>query len=161
MRMPSRVKISSPSYPVSSMRTLFSLISNWAPVLCLQLPSTPCFYTVCNQAPGRTFLLSFISDAAVFPDHLPLRDWGFDPYSKFINTCRLYKLLALCCLPNSNIQGLESSLKLKKKILSLRQLKEALPCTGVGKLMKLITSQNCYRLKIYLKLISIKIIMFF
>ena len=39
-----------------------------APVLCLQLPSTPRFYTVRDQAvklPGSTSCLSFISDAAV------------------------------------------------------------------------------------------------
>ena len=60
--------MASPSYPVSSIGTLFSPISNPAPILCLQLPSTPCFYTVCDQAislPGGTSLLSFISDVAV------------------------------------------------------------------------------------------------
>ena len=31
----------SPSYPVSSIGTLFSTISNCAPVLYVQLPSTP------------------------------------------------------------------------------------------------------------------------
>ena len=48
--------------------TLFSLISNCTPVVCLQHLSTPCFYTVCGQAPGSTFLLSFVSDVAVFLD---------------------------------------------------------------------------------------------
>ena len=56
--------------------------SNRAPVLCLQLPSTPCFYTVHDQAPGNTSLLSFVSDAAVFPRPLLLRDCGFDPLGR-------------------------------------------------------------------------------
>ena len=64
--------MASPSYPVSSIRTLFSLISTCTPVLCLQLPSTPCFYTVRDQAPGSTSLLSFVSDGAAFPDPF----WG-------------------------------------------------------------------------------------
>ena len=62
----------------SSIGILFSRISNHPPVLCLRLPSTPRFYTVCDQAPGSTSLLSFVSDAAVFPDPLFLRDCGFD-----------------------------------------------------------------------------------
>ncbi|VFV29281.1 Hypothetical predicted protein [Lynx pardinus] len=40
--------------------------------------STPRFYTVRDQAPGSTSLLSFVSDVAVFPDPLLLRDYGFD-----------------------------------------------------------------------------------
>ena len=75
------MKMESPIYPVSSIRTLICPISNREPVLCIQLPSTPCFYTVCDQAPGRTSLLGFISDAAVFPDLLFLRYCGFDPFS--------------------------------------------------------------------------------
>ena len=74
------LKMASTSYPVSSMGTLFSPISNSIPVLCLRLLSTPRFYTVCDQAPGSTFLLSFISDAAVFSDPLFLRDCSFDPF---------------------------------------------------------------------------------
>ena len=70
--------MASPSYPVSSIRILFSPISNWAPLLCLQLSSTPCFFTVCDQAPGSTSLPSFVSDAAVFPGPLLLKDCGFD-----------------------------------------------------------------------------------
>ena len=70
--------MASPSYPVSSIRTLFSLTSNQAPFLCLQLLSTPRFYTVRDRAPGSTSLLSFVSDAAVFPGPLLLRDCGFD-----------------------------------------------------------------------------------
>ena len=34
---------------------LFSRISNHVPVLCLQLSSTPCFFTLHDQAPGSTF----------------------------------------------------------------------------------------------------------
>ena len=65
---------------------MLSLTSNRALVLCVQLLSTPCYYTVCDQlsqaaggqAAGTSFL-SFISDAAVFPDPSLLRDCGFDP----------------------------------------------------------------------------------
>ena len=72
----------SPSYPVSSIGTLFSRVSNHALVLCLWLLSTPCFYTVGDQAvrlPGGTSLLSFISHSAVFPNPSLLRDCGFVP----------------------------------------------------------------------------------
>ena len=51
----------------SQLPNLFFRISNRAPILCLQLSSTPCFFTLCDQAPGCTSLLSFVSDAAVFP----------------------------------------------------------------------------------------------
>ena len=70
----------SPSYPVSSIGTLFSLSSNRAPILCIHLPSTLRFYIVRDQAPGSTSLLSFISDAAVFPNPLLLRHCSFDPF---------------------------------------------------------------------------------
>ena len=70
--------MASPSYLVSSIRTLFSPISNRAPVLCLQLSSTPRFFTVRDQAPGSTSLPSFVSDAAVFPIPLLPKDCGFD-----------------------------------------------------------------------------------
>ena len=56
------------SYQVSSIGAPFSLISNRALVLCLQLSSTPHFLTVCDQAPGSTSLPSFVSHEAVFPD---------------------------------------------------------------------------------------------
>ena len=49
-------------YPVSSIRTLLSLISSRA-LLYLQLLSTPCFYNL--RLLGGTSLLSFISDEAV------------------------------------------------------------------------------------------------
>ena len=74
------VKKVSPRYPVSSIGTLFSLINKCAPVLCLQLSSTLCFFTVCDQASGSTSLPSFVSDAAVFPGPLLLKDCGFDPF---------------------------------------------------------------------------------
>ena len=59
--------MASPSYPASSIGTLFFLISNCAPVLCPRLPFTLHFFTVRDQAPGSPSLLSFISDEAVFP----------------------------------------------------------------------------------------------
>ena len=58
--------------------SLFSRINSHPPVLCLQLSSTPCFFTLCDQAPGSTSLPSFVSDAAVFPGPLLLKDCGFD-----------------------------------------------------------------------------------
>ena len=70
--------MSSPSYPVSRLGTLFSLISNRAPVLRLWLLSAPHFHTVCDQAPGSTSFLCFVSDAAAFPGPPFLRDCGFD-----------------------------------------------------------------------------------
>ena len=70
--------MASSDYPTSSVRILFFPISNRAPVLCLQLPSTPRFYTVCDQAPGSTSLLSFVSDVADFPGAPFLRHCGFD-----------------------------------------------------------------------------------
>ena len=66
------------SYPVSSIRTLLSRISNRTPILCFWLVSTPRFYTVRDQPPGSISLLSFTSDVAVFPDFSLLRDCGFD-----------------------------------------------------------------------------------
>ena len=69
----------SPSYPVSSIRTLF-WYSNHTPVLHLQLSSTPCFFTVRDQASGSTSLLSFVSDVTVFPGPLLLKDCSFDPF---------------------------------------------------------------------------------
>ncbi|XP_042814626.1 keratin-associated protein 10-7-like isoform X2 [Panthera tigris] len=71
--------MASPSRPVCSISILFSPVSNCTSILCLRLPFTPCFYTVCDQAPGSTSLLSSVSDAAVFPDPSLLRDCGFDP----------------------------------------------------------------------------------
>ena len=59
--------------------SLFSRISNRAPVLCPQLSSTPRFFTLRDQAPGSTSLPSFGSDVAVFPGPLLPKDCGFDP----------------------------------------------------------------------------------
>ena len=57
--------MTSPSYPIFSIRTLCS------PQLSLLLLPTPCFYAIHDQAvslPGGISLLNFISDGAVFPD---------------------------------------------------------------------------------------------
>ena len=59
--------------------SLFSWISNSTPDLRLQLSSTPRFSPLRDQAPGSTSLPSFVSDAAVFPGPLLLKDCGFDP----------------------------------------------------------------------------------
>ena len=58
--------------------SLFSPISNRAPVLCLHLSSTPCFSTLRDQAPGSACVPNFVSDVAVFP--FLLKDCGFDPF---------------------------------------------------------------------------------
>ena len=74
--------MASPSYPVCSIRTVFSSISNCAPILCLWPPSISCLYTVLDQVfrlPGSTSLLSLVSDGAVFPNSSLMRDCGFDP----------------------------------------------------------------------------------
>ena len=71
--------MASSSYPVSSIKTLFSLISNCAPILRLWLSSIPRFHTVNDQGPGSTSLPSLVSDMAAFPSPPLLRDCGFDP----------------------------------------------------------------------------------
>ena len=71
--------MASPSYPVSGIGTLFSPISNCAPILRLRFLSTPRFHTICDQAPGSTAFLSFVSDATAFPSPPLLRDCSFDP----------------------------------------------------------------------------------
>ena len=76
--------MSSASYPFSSIGTLLSPISNHAPVLSPQLSSTSRFLTVRDQAPGSTSLPSFVSDVAVFPGPLLLKDCGFDPLHPFV-----------------------------------------------------------------------------
>ena len=53
-----------------------SLTHNQAPLLCLRLLSTPCFYTVQVPAvslPGSTSLPNFIKDGAMFPNPSLLR----------------------------------------------------------------------------------------
>ena len=62
----------------TQLPSLFSQISSCAPVLCLQLSSTPRFFTLHDQAPGSTSLPSLVSDVAVFPGTLLLKDCGFD-----------------------------------------------------------------------------------
>ena len=77
--------MTSPSYLASSIGTLFSQISNRAPVLCLQLLSTLRFYTVCDQAirlPCGISFLSFISDMAIFPNPLLLRDCSLTHFAR-------------------------------------------------------------------------------
>ena len=64
----------------TQLPSLFSRISNRPPVLCLHLSSTPCFFTLRDQAPGSTSLPSFVSDEAVFLGFLLLKDCGFDPF---------------------------------------------------------------------------------
>ena len=95
-----------PRYPVSNIGTLFSLISSREPILHLQLSSTTRFFTVCDQVPGSTSLLNFISDVAVFPGPLLLRDWGFGPFRPSVGgshramaECRLHPgtLAGHCC----------------------------------------------------------------
>ena len=71
--------MASPSYPVSSIRTLFSPISNCVPFLSSALR----FFTVRDQDSGSTSVLSFVSEeanrmAAVFPAPLLLKDCSFD-----------------------------------------------------------------------------------
>ena len=61
--------------------SLFSLIGNRAPILCLQLSYTSRFFTLWDQAPGSTSLPSFVSDVAIFPSPLLLKGCGFDPFS--------------------------------------------------------------------------------
>ena len=69
------------SCPVFSMGTLSSPISNHAPILFSAfVHSVDSFYPIRDQAPGSTCLLSFVSDVAVFPSSLLLRDRGFDPF---------------------------------------------------------------------------------
>ena len=60
--------------------SLFSRISNCAQVLCLQLSSTPHFFTLCDQTPGIISLPSFVSDVAICPGPLLLKYCGFDPF---------------------------------------------------------------------------------
>ena len=64
----------------TQLPSLFSQMSNRAPILCLQFSSTPRFLTLRDQAPGSTSLLSFVSDVAVFPGPLLPENCGFDPF---------------------------------------------------------------------------------
>ena len=66
----------SPQSLVSELSSPWSAIKH--PSFCLRLLSTPCFYTVHDHTPGSTSILSFVSDVALFPYPLLLRDWSFD-----------------------------------------------------------------------------------
>ena len=55
-------------------------ISSRAPILCLQLSTTPRFFPLRDQAPGSRSLPSFVSDAAVFPGPLLTKGCGFSPF---------------------------------------------------------------------------------
>ena len=79
MRMRMRMRRSCETR-ATQLTSLFSRISNHATILCLQLLCTPRFFTLRDQVPGSTALLSFVSDAAVFPDPLLPKDCGFDPF---------------------------------------------------------------------------------
>ena len=63
-----------PSFPVCSPGSAIAHPSS------LQLSSTPCFFTLRDQAPGSTSPPSFVSDAAVFPGPLLPKYFGFDPF---------------------------------------------------------------------------------
>ena len=97
------VKMASPSYPVSSFGTLFSLISNYTPVLCLQLSSTPHSFTVCDQAPVSTSLPRFVSDVAISPGPLFLKDGGFDLFHPSAGGS--YQAMAECWLHPGMLVG--------------------------------------------------------
>ena len=62
----------------TQLPSLFSWINNHASIFLLQLSSTPCFFTLCDQVPGSTSLPNFVSDVAIFPSPLLLKDCGFD-----------------------------------------------------------------------------------
>ena len=74
----------SPSYLVSSIGTVFSPISNHAPILCLQLSPTPHFFTVRDQAPRQYLSLEFYLRCSCFPGPLLLTGCGFDPFCPFM-----------------------------------------------------------------------------
>ena len=72
--------MASPSYPVSSIGTLLPDQQLCTRPLSSPLVHCPPFHCR-DQAPGSTSLLSFVSDAAIFPGPLLLKDCGFDPFS--------------------------------------------------------------------------------
>ena len=96
--------MASPSYPVSSIRTLFSPISNRAPIFCLQLSSTPRFFTIRDQAPGSTSLPRFVSDAAVFPSPLLVKNRGFDLFCPSVGGS--HQAMAKCWPHPGTLEGL-------------------------------------------------------
>ena len=110
---------------------LFSQISNCAPVLCLQLSFTSRFFTLHDQAPGSTSLLSFISDVAVFPGPLLLKDCGFDLFCpsaggshRATAECRLHPgtLAGPCCCwcPETTAKCQPSPEKVRKIVYQQR-----------------------------------------
>ena len=78
---------------IPSLGTLFSLIYNGTPFVSGFCPR-PRFYPVRDQTLGSTSLLSFISDVAVFPDPLFLRDCGSDLFCS--SAGRSHRALAGC-----------------------------------------------------------------
>ena len=72
-------------------------------VLSVWLPSTFRFYTVHDQAPGSTSLLSFISDVAIFPNPLFLKHCGFDPFCPSVGGS--YQAMAGCQLHPGTFTG--------------------------------------------------------
>ena len=68
------VKMAPPSYPLCSPG---SAIAHRSSVISSR--PLPAFH-LCDQASGSTSLQSFVSDAAVFPSPLLLKDCGFDPF---------------------------------------------------------------------------------
>ena len=90
----------------TQLPSLFSWISSRAPVLCLQLSPTPRFFTLRDQAPGSTSLPSFVSDGAVLPGPLLVKDCSFDLFRpsaggshRPMAECRLHPgtLAGPCC----------------------------------------------------------------
>ena len=79
------VKAVAHSFPHLWHRNIaISPTDNQAPLHCLQLLSTPCFYTIpvhiqAISLPGSTSLPTFILDGAVFPTPSFLTPCGWDP----------------------------------------------------------------------------------
>ena len=79
--------MASPSYPVSSMGTPLSpsaivhlsFVSGFCPL--------SAFAQSMTKPPGNISLLSFVSDAALFPDPLLLRDCDFDLFHPSTGGC--------------------------------------------------------------------------
>ena len=101
-----QVKMASPSFLVSSIRTLCSHQPEIEhPLLCLQLLSIPCLYTVHNQVislPSCTSLPNFISGGAMFPNPSFLRALWLEPLGEglaeqLLGTIPLPGVLMLPC----------------------------------------------------------------
>ena len=74
--------MTSPSYLVSSIGTLFLLISNHALILFFSFHPLSTF-TQSVTKPQAAPPSSFVSDVVGFPDPLLLWDCGFDPFCPF------------------------------------------------------------------------------